>query len=439
MGNIAIVARFKRQLEYVQNRLNKKGLECVFFTDSAPQFSTDRIKLITMHSIKGLEFPLVFLIGLDERVMPYLTDTDERAKHEEAVKERKLMYVGMTRATEMLYLMSSARPSAFIADITPKYLRMAAKSRLKRFYNIAVDQYRFKNKLLDPHHAEEKIRQWMIAELLTNYGYPIDCFSIEFPVKGFSNKGYVDIAIQINKKNTVVPFIFIETKRGGHSMADALDQVKSYMSNCHLCEYGAATDGNEFIVIDRNFQHCDDLPVFKPTWGLSNTIRYTYTNIKTDWSSIFCFDPNQPNSLELDHNGDCEILEGDQIAKLTVYGSIAAGQQIAMNPEMDQNVYLPKNWVQKKDCFALKVRGDSMTGAKIDDGDLVVVHSQTTAENRDVVVVGIQDEGMLKRFNRMGEKILLLSENPKYEPLMLSENQVNIMGVAIGLIKWGGV
>ena len=438
LGDIVVVARFRRQLEPVRDQLAQNGIDSNIFTDKAANFDTESVKLITMHSIKGLEFPLVFIIGLDERVMPYLTETDESARHDEAVKERKLFYVGMTRATEMLYLLCSSQRSEFLADISPQYLRTDRQRRIKTFYNIPFDNYRFGSRLTDKHGIEEKIRQWMISELLNSYGYPIDCLSIEYPVKCFSQKGFVDIAVQIEMEGRAVPFIFIETKRPGHNIEDALDQAKSYLSNCQPCQYGAATDGSNLVVIDRTFKPCKDLPVFRSSWGLSSTTRYTYTNFKTGLSIVVCYDPHQPDALELEVQGSCEFLDASRLEKLPMYGRIAAGQPIAVNMELDQDIFLPKEWVRGGSYFALRVRGDSMTGAGIDDGDLVVVRCQEAAENLDIAVVGVDDEGTLKRFSRfMGSNIILLSENPKYDPLLMNEEQVHVMGVAQGVIKWG--
>ncbi len=435
MGDIAIIGRFKRQLNFIQEKLKNNGIACAYFSDKEDEFESKSIKLVTMHSIKGLEFPLVFIIGLNDDVMPFFTEHDSGAKYEEEIKERKLLYVGMTRATETLYLLSSSRPSRFISDISSKYLRTNRSSRLSRFYNISIEKYRYKDKLMDMHVAEEKIRQWMIAELLDTYGYPLDCILVEFPVKYFSKKGYVDIAIQIKKEETTIPLIFIETKRRGHDIRDALDQVKSYMSNCRVCEYGAATDGQEFVVIDKNFKVREDLPVFKNSWGLSNAIRFEYLNLRTNIVTNFCCDPNQPDSIEIDLDGDCEYIENDQLEKIPVYGKIAAGQPIAMNTELDQDIYLPKKWVRGGSYFILKITGDSMNGAKINNNDLVLVRSQPSADNLDIAVVGLDEEGTLKRFSRMGSNIILLSENPKYDPIMLDDDQVNVLGVAVGVIK----
>lgn len=259
----------------------------------------------------------------------------------------------MTRATDSLYMTCCGRPSKFIADITPEYLRLGRRSRIASFYNVSIEHFRYRKRIQQPHSAEEKIPQWVIAELVSTYGYPLDSITIEFPVKSFSQKGYVDIALQINKESQAIPFIFIETKRRGHSLDDALDQVKSYLSHCHLCECGAVTDGRDLIVINRRFEPVDDLPVFRNTWGLSNTIRCAYRHLKTGRQTILCYDPNQPTTIELDDGGECEFV----------------------------------------------------------------------------------DKNALERFSQMGNNAILLAENPKYDPIMLKDAQVRIMGVAVGVIK----
>lgn len=76
-----------------------------------------------------------------------------------------------------------------------------------------------------------------------------------------------------------------------------------------------------------------------------------------------------------------------------------------------------------------------MIDAGINDQDHVLIQQQSTAQNRDIVAVAIDDEATLKRFVRMGDSVLLMPENPKYEPIQLSDNQARIVGVAIGLLK----
>lgn len=82
------------------------------------QYSTDMVSLMTMHAAKGLEFPVVFICGVNDGVIPLrnsksVTDYDE---------ERRLFYVGMTRARDELLLLMSGVPSPFLANLPPKHI-----------------------------------------------------------------------------------------------------------------------------------------------------------------------------------------------------------------------------------------------------------------------------------------------------------------------------
>lgn len=74
-------------------------------------------------------------------------------------------------------------------------------------------------------------------------------------------------------------------------------------------------------------------------------------------------------------------------------------------------------WEGDSDCFALRVRGDSMIGAGILSGDLVVVRPQSTADDGQIVVAMIEEEATVKRLCRKQGKVWLLPENPAYEPI----------------------
>lgn len=80
----------------------------------------EKVKIITIHSAKGLEFPVVFLAGLHEGILPHHQHSSDEVEAEIALeRDRTLMYVGMTRAAEVLYLVTSKeKPSSFIAEIS---------------------------------------------------------------------------------------------------------------------------------------------------------------------------------------------------------------------------------------------------------------------------------------------------------------------------------
>ena len=82
-----------------------------------------------MHLIKGLEFKVVMIVGLNDKYMPLKSFVNEFEDSDFAESmDRKLLYVGMTRATEQLFLTSDGNPSKFINDISCKYLRINSKS-----------------------------------------------------------------------------------------------------------------------------------------------------------------------------------------------------------------------------------------------------------------------------------------------------------------------
>jgi repressor LexA len=86
--------------------------------------------------------------------------------------------------------------------------------------------------------------------------------------------------------------------------------------------------------------------------------------------------------------------------------------------------------------YALEVKGDSMIEAGINDGDIVVIREQGTAENGDIVVALVDGhEATLKRYRRKNGMIALEAANPAYETRMLREDQVKVQGRLVGLIR----
>ena len=103
LGDVAIIARTIKPLKELQKRFKDENIPCNFFRDGF-DILENQVKLITMHSAKGLEFPIVFIINLDNDVMPHIHRYSE-TKYEDELQERKLFYVSMTRAAERLYLL----------------------------------------------------------------------------------------------------------------------------------------------------------------------------------------------------------------------------------------------------------------------------------------------------------------------------------------------
>jgi len=121
------------------------------------------------------------------------------------------------------------------------------------------------------------------------------------------------------------------------------------------------------------------------------------------------------------------------IVRLPVIGEIAAGQPIEAYQDPDA-MDVPRSLQAREDSFVLRVRGKSMVDALIDDGDFVIVQPQATAQDGDIVVALLEDNGVtLKRFYREKDRIRLQPANPDMEPLYATDLQ--IQGKVVGVIR----
>jgi repressor LexA len=123
--------------------------------------------------------------------------------------------------------------------------------------------------------------------------------------------------------------------------------------------------------------------------------------------------------------------------ELPVMGRIAAGVPIEAISEISHHVAVPGSMLSGRgNHYALEVKGDSMIEAGINDGDIVVIREQATAENGDIVVALVEEqEATLKRFRRKGAMIALEPANPAYETRVLPDHKVRVQGRLVGLIR----
>ncbi len=122
---------------------------------------------------------------------------------------------------------------------------------------------------------------------------------------------------------------------------------------------------------------------------------------------------------------------------LPVMGQIAAGTPIHAIEQVSHHVAVPGSLVSSNARhFALEVKGDSMIDAGINNGDVVVIREQTTAENGDIIVALVDgQEATLKRLRRKGSAIALEAANPAYETRLYGADQVKVQGKLVGLIR----
>ena len=124
---------------------------------------------------------------------------------------------------------------------------------------------------------------------------------------------------------------------------------------------------------------------------------------------------------------------------LPIVGRVAAGNPILAIEHIEDTCQMPAEFFRPAADFLLRVRGDSMTGAGILDGDLLAVHKTPEARNGQIVVARVDDEVTVKRFQRTSSRarVLLLSENDDYEPIEvdLREQELAIEGLGVGVIR----
>lgn len=263
--DIAIISRFKNQLKEIKNYLEKNNIPYKEIeNDDELDFSDNCIKLLTMHLAKGLEFKVVMIVGLNDKYMP-LKSFENEFEDSDFVEsiDRKLLYVGMTRATEQLFLTSYGNPSKFIKDISCKYLRINSKSNFRKLHRINIDEYLFAYKIDDIYRNEEVTRQWIINELINRYGYPKELIDVEVKVNIETKAETIDVVIYFYENKNKIPFIFIKTNRLGIGTERELLHLKEYMSNYDTIKYGIVTDGNEIVIINDDFKEIDDIPCFR--------------------------------------------------------------------------------------------------------------------------------------------------------------------------------
>lgn len=132
------------------------------------------------------------------------------------------------------------------------------------------------------------------------------------------------------------------------------------------------------------------------------------------------------------------VMVGREVA-IPILGVIRAGIPTLAQQEVEG--YAAADVSRPEEYFYLRVAGDSMKNAGIQEGDLVLLHQQSCAENGQIVACLLHGEdATLKRFRRQGDLVILQPENPAYEPCIVpvkdfETGQARIAGVAIKLVR----
>ncbi|MBO4373492.1 MAG: transcriptional repressor LexA [Lachnospiraceae bacterium] len=142
-------------------------------------------------------------------------------------------------------------------------------------------------------------------------------------------------------------------------------------------------------------------------------------------------DPTKPRAIEiLDEEFN---LTRREIANIPLVGNVAAGSPILAEQNIENYFPMPVEMAPNTQCFALKVKGDSMINIGINDGDYVFVAQTNTANNGDLVVAMVEDGATVKNFYKENGHIRLQPQNDDYEPIIL--DSCRILGKVFGVFR----
>jgi repressor LexA len=137
-----------------------------------------------------------------------------------------------------------------------------------------------------------------------------------------------------------------------------------------------------------------------------------------------------------------ELTEKSSVVKedylsIPILGKIAAGTPLLAIENIEGNLKLDRSIFKNANSFALRVKGESMIEAGINDGDLVIIKMQPTAEKNEIAAVMVDDEVTLKYYQANANAIRLVPANKRYQPIIIRRGtkEVRIIGKVIGLFR----
>ena len=136
-------------------------------------------------------------------------------------------------------------------------------------------------------------------------------------------------------------------------------------------------------------------------------------------------------AMELVKTGEKE----DASLEIPFLGTVAAGLPIMAVENMDGSVPLPRSFLKNNEkYFALRVKGDSMEGAGILDGDTAIIEQKSIVQNGEIAVVMLDEAVTLKTFYRENSRVKLQPENPRYSPIYCSRD-VRVLGKLAHILR----
>lgn len=185
-----------------------------------------------------------------------------------------------------------------------------------------------------------------------------------------------------------------------------------------------------FIYIERYIKKNKGAPTYdeiRKRFGFSS-FNAVFKHIKQlEEKGAITVQPNRARAITI-------VEKGTSTVSIKLLGTIAAGQPIEA-VESDETISVPQELLGRGENFCLKVKGESMVGDGIFDGDIVIINKRAVADNGEMVAALIDSEATLKRFYKREEGVELRPSNPLMEPMRVKSGEVTILGVVVGLLR----
>ena len=151
-------------------------------------------------------------------------------------------------------------------------------------------------------------------------------------------------------------------------------------------------------------------------------------NVSPDY---FYGNPYEPDESDYDVKETESFYQSNNTINVPIIAQVSCGKGIIAFKEITGYEKTPADWIQGGEYFYVRAKGDSMINARIMNGDLLLIRRQDEVENGEIAAISIDDEVFLKRVFINGDRFILQSENPAYQPIIFSkedDKNIHIIG-----------
>jgi repressor LexA len=203
-----------------------------------------------------------------------------------------------------------------------------------------------------------------------------------------------------------------------HDLTDTQEEILNFITETirkhdrspTIREIGEHADISSTNGVRYHLSILEKLGYIKRSKGISRGIEWLEHHVKTD--------------------------DGRSTVEIPLVGRVAAGAPVLAEENIEGMLAIDEMIAHNEECFALRVNGDSMSGAGIIDGDVVIVNPQPDAKSGDIVVAMLDDEATVKTYVASKGKAILRPENPDYEDIPLDRrDDVRVLGKVVGLMR----